>query len=236
MAVTSFHLLTNGDTAGNTVYNTASIAPTANRLVLATIAHSAGGTQPVPSLSGGGMTTWTQVNTVEINGFVRVSVFRALQASPSSGALTITFSSAQDRCGWSINEFAGIDITGANGANAIAQSAVAAVTGSGTTVSATLGAFANPNNATFGGCVVQSNPERTIAPGTGFAELAEWDAAAGNFIAIETEFRNDNDTSVDITASGSANHLGIVGIEIAVPSVLSTSSVFMTTNTKFFGS
>lgn len=216
MPVTTNHLTTSGNTSAGTAYSSASISPTGNRLVLAAIAHSASGVQPVPTISGGGMTTWNQVNTVEINGFVRISVFRALQSSPSSGALSITFSASQDRCAWSIVELIGIDTGGSNGSNAVVQSATGAVSGSGTSVTATLGDFSNVGNATFGAAVVQSNPERTISPGSGFTEIAEYNAPAGNFIAIQTEFKNTNDTTVDITASGVANHLGIIGLEIAV--------------------
>src|SRR3990172_1754051 len=100
MAVTQA-LLTNGvDGTDTTEYTTASISPSANRLILVMV-HSRDNSAPhsVPTVSGLSL-TWNQVVTktqTDGGGTVgnTVTVFRALSSSPGSGALTISFASTQ---------------------------------------------------------------------------------------------------------------------------------------------
>lgn len=214
-AITATNLVTSGSGSDATSYATGTITPTAGRLILAAVSSSRGGDPAIPTFTGGGM-TWEQVASQGVNGFVRITVFRALSATPGAAAPgTISFGvETQERCGWSIAEFTNVNRQGVNGANAVRQS----VGNSGSaviTLAGTLSAFGHAENATYGAVVVQNVTERTISPGSGFSEIAEWDAAPGEFMSLATEFVATNDTVVDATASGTATHFGIIGVEIA---------------------
>ena len=204
--VTATHLVTASSGANASSYATASISPTANRLSLAAVRANGPDVPPAPTCSGALM-TWVQVATVTYSA-ARLTLFRGLSASPGSGALTFDFGGDnQDQCHWSINEFANVDLSGTNGSGAIVQSA----TNSGIDVSpltVTLNAFSSVNNATYG--VIGTQDSRVITQGSGFSELGEDDT---NSRSIETEWRNDNDTSVDWTLS-SINTCGGIAVEI----------------------
>lgn len=80
--------------SGTTLAATPANTPGSNRLVLiAVVGQVSTGTSPVPSITGCGL-TWTQVVTQTI-GVRRITVFRALGASPTSTAFSVTFSSSQ---------------------------------------------------------------------------------------------------------------------------------------------
>ena len=101
--------------------------------------------------------------------------------------------------------------TGTNGADAIVQSATnkdETITSSSFTV--TLGGFSSINNATFGAMATIGDDDLTAGSGFSFLGLIE---GVSN-INTATEFRDTNDTSVDITSSV-ATHWGGIGIEIA---------------------
>src|SRR3989344_9550990 len=66
-AVTATHLVSNRAFTDAAIFITASITPTANRLVLAAIAGSAAADPAPPTLSGNGL-TWVQVATVAHGG------------------------------------------------------------------------------------------------------------------------------------------------------------------------
>ena len=211
------NIATTNITSGNsntpaTSFNTASVTPTANRICLLAVGASGGALPNTPTVTGASA-TWTKIADVGINGFVRLTIFATFNAAPGTGALTIDFGGqSQDRCAWVLDNFTNTRITGVNGANAIVQ-AITNSAASDTTVIATLATFSNTANATYGACLTQNATLRNIAAGTGFTETIETDTA--DFMALSTEFRNDNDTSVDFTASGSSSHLGVVGIELA---------------------
>jgi len=226
MPITATHLLTSGDSADATSYVTASISPTAGKLVLLAVANVSTATPPAntPTVSGAGM-TWTEVATkVETTDtFRRITVFRGV-AGGSSGALTIDFAGeTQLRCGWSISEFADCDTSGTNGANGIVQSVTGEnVASPNTDLSITLAAFTSTDNATYG--ALRKASAEAVSPGTGFTELGEYEFETGNI--IETEFKATNDTSVDWSwASGNSFATGI-GIELRFRSggVLDTTS------------
>ena len=78
-----------------TEYTTASITPTANRLIIVNVEGSDGSLGEVPTLSGNSL-TYAQIATVNFRcegGDNRCSQtkFRAMGASPTSEAITITF-------------------------------------------------------------------------------------------------------------------------------------------------
>lgn len=104
-------------------YITASISPGANKLLhLVVVSQIVSGTPTIPTVSGGGVSTWTEVVTF-FNSIRRTTVFRALTgSSPSSGVITIDFGGiAQDTCTWSALQISGSKLTGTNGADAYVQ-------------------------------------------------------------------------------------------------------------------
>ncbi|HKC48224.1 MAG TPA: hypothetical protein VKB63_11545, partial [Gemmatimonadales bacterium] len=147
-------LLTSGHDPNNLkIYTTASIAPAPNALVtVAVLTHQSSSAAPLPTVSGGGMSAWDVVATATFNGGTpldRVTIFRAMSASPGSGAITITSSVTVSNCQWVVSQWDGVDNSGTNGSGAIVQTG--ATTGSavnGLTVS--LAAFADPADVAYG--------------------------------------------------------------------------------------
>lgn len=195
MAATAVHLTSGGaQNPSGTSFNTASISPTANRLVVACVHSHQSGDPAIPTLAGAGL-TWVQAGTVGGNADAnhRITLFRAVATNPSAGALTFTFGASQDEVLWSVVEFTELDT--------VVQTVATASGGVGTGASVTLGAFSSLANATFGFLLRQGVAD--ITPGTGFSEVNEYQ----NFNTTQTQFRVDNDTSVDWSWSGNDNWL-----------------------------
>lgn len=218
MAITGSNLTAGRDATDGTSYCTASVAPTGNKLVLVGVVSRRKCVEPppIPTLCGGGMTSWSQVATqVYDTNKRRVTVFRALQSCPGSGVLNISFSSTQDRTGWIINEFSCVCTGGCNGACAIVQSATNSSTGSSVTVS--LASFGcATNNAAFGyfgdwdgacGGILTTDCCHTRL---GFTPVCDCPTAVG--IRQTSNYFVGQDTS--ITSSGCANNIAGIGIEI----------------------
>jgi hypothetical protein len=155
--------LTNGSsTTDATSFATASISPTGGRLVLAWVINTKATTPDTPTISGGGMTTWTQVATVLYGTIAsptyRITLFRALQAVPGSATATIDFGGVtQTACIWVIQEFANVQVTGANGADALVQSATNVLNAGDFTIPIALAAAANNDNGIAVGWGVATN-------------------------------------------------------------------------------
>jgi len=212
--------LTSGSGTNNTSFSTASITPSANKLVLLSVASRvSGGGTTAPTVTGNGL-TWVLVrSTKEAASWNRISVFRAMGASPSSGATTISFGSiTQLSAIWSVTEYTNMDTSGTNGSGAIAQIA----TNSGiavTTLTATLGAFSATANATYGAIV--SEVAGAITHGTDFTEIHDVNVTDNS---LETEWKNSNDTTVDWSWGPTARVAGI-GLEIIAKPLLNKFSV-----------
>lgn len=171
MAITATLLTAAGDATDLASYATASITPTANRLVLAAVFNEGTATEENPALSGNGL-TWVEVASIaDAGNITRLTVLRALGASPSAGAVTIDFGGAsQQRCGWSIVEFSDVDTSGTNGSGAVVQFKTA--TGTANAGSADFdNAFGDAvNNATYSAIVQRGG--QTVQPEAGFTELS----------------------------------------------------------------
>lgn len=187
MAITAALLTSGTDGVDKTDYPTASITPTANRLVLAAVSGDSGGAQEVPTLAGCGL-TWVQVATVA--GLTHgITVFRGLGASPTTGALTATFSATQNTVRWSVVEFDGIDTSGTNGSGAVVQSKTATATGTAGTADFDAAFGDATNNATYSAIQVGTGSAGGVTPEAGFAELHE--ASLGGL--LETMWRVGED-------------------------------------------
>jgi hypothetical protein len=172
------------------------------------------------------MAAWTQVATVAFDGVAtphkRLTVFRALSSSPGSGPLRITFTATQSNCEWIVSQWKGIETSGTNGGNAIAQAASARgdnVTG----LVVTLGAFAAPGNVAYGVVGVRRSTAG-ITPGAGFTEIAERPSGETPPSDLQAE-RSAGDRTID--ARWSRANGGALGLEIkaASPSADPVASV-----------
>lgn len=211
-------------------FTTTSQSPGADRLQLLALSYSwaAARASPATITVTGCNLTWVQIASRAFwpdstNFWNAVYIFRALGASPTTGQLTVSAGSV-DIWSWAYSwvECTGMDTSGTNGSGAIVQSASNAATGLSLTV--TLAAFASANNATYGafGSGNDFGNIVTHTPGTGFTELHDTYA---EFCGLGTQWRNDNDTSVDHTISNPAGSefIGGIAIEIADAAVVAAT-------------
>ncbi len=215
-AVSATHLTTARDTTDAQIYTTASITPSANHLVLAWVVNRHATAADTVTLSSNGL-TWVQVNTVTFNGgLARLTLFRAMGASPSAGAVTVTVAGSDNiGAAWSISQYANVDTSGTNGSGAVIQSVTAnSVTTADTSLSITLAALGQSINATAGGFSVLLNSATAITPGAGYTELAEatFDTPPTN---IQSQWRATGSTTVNVTNTSGV--IGGIGVEIAAP-------------------
>jgi hypothetical protein len=213
MAITAAHLTSAGSDTNADTQDTASITPTANRLVLAAIVNTASGTPTLPTLAGNGL-TWVEILTVLFDVIAtptkRLTLFRALGASPSTGVVTITAATSTG-WSWSVAEFGGIDTSGSNGSGAIVQSASNRADNAGS-LTVTLAAFADAvNNVAYGGFGASGNTQ--ITPGGGFAELGEG-ASTLPSSRCQSEWKTGQDTTVDASTELASPEWGGIAVEI----------------------
>lgn len=208
-AITQATLASAYDGVNRTVYTTASQTPTGNLLLLAcvtgrTVADSDSG---APTLSGNGV-TWVQIGSLLSTNRQRITLFRGMVASPSAGAVTITFSEDQFDASWIFTEFTEILTTGANGADAV-RSITTNQLASAEAITVTLPAFEQSINATFG--FFAKGGAQAWVPGTGFAEID--DHGVSGALGAMCEWRNDNHTGVDASSAG-AGTMDAIALEI----------------------
>ncbi|HJS42182.1 MAG TPA: PKD domain-containing protein, partial [Gemmatimonadales bacterium] len=209
-------LLTAGNGTANTkVYSTAAFAPSANALItVAVLGYRATETPPVPTLSGGGMTTWEMVSTVTFDGGTplrRLTIFRAMSAQPGNGPLTITSSLTLSNMQWIVSQWDGVDVSGVNGAGAVVQAGSASGTGvNGLTVPLT--AFAHPNNVAYGVFGVAKNAT-VVTPVAGFTEITEVPSVESPHNDLQAQ-RGTNLPTIGATWTNLAG--GAIGIELKV--------------------
>lgn len=205
---------TNGDT-----YNTDSVTPSSNALVLVASVQTRNAVtactdNDVANVTGNSLTyvniarqcfsdAGTPTQTVEL--------WRSMGVSPSTGAVTLVTSGvAQLNMAWAVIECTGADTSGTNGSGAIVQNAIN-LTEPGTSLTVTLGAFGSAGNATLGVFGLADN--LAITEGSGFTELAEQQVSdGGTDTTLQAQWRSDNDTSVD--ASWTSIDAGGIAIEI----------------------
>ena len=193
-------LLTSGTNGVNSdLYTTASISPAPNALVLlAVMGHRAYGANPSPIVTGGGMTAWEVVGTVTFDPvgvpLKRLTLYRAMSASPGSGPITIDFDGAVSNVQWIVTQWEGVDVTGTNGSGAIVQSgSVSADAANGLAVA--LAAFESANSTAYGVFGVRSSVA-AVTPGSGFTEIIEHPSAESPPSDLQAEWAT-NDSTVD---------------------------------------
>jgi uncharacterized protein YjdB len=213
-AITHTLLTSGNNTVNQKVYATATISPAPNALVtVAVMGHNSTSAAPSPTLSGGGMTGWTEVATITFDPVAtphkRLTIFRAMSPSPGSGPITITFSGSQSNCQWIVSQWDGVDITGVNGAGAIGQPGSNrgdAVSG----LTVTLAAFGRANNVAYGVFGVNKSV-LAVTPGAGFTEIGEQPSAESPYSDLEAEWAKNRNT---ITATWTSLNAAALGVEI----------------------
>ena len=199
-----------------TVYTTGSVTPAANSLIIVAVTQSSSIAHAAPTLSGNNL-TYVEISgaTTEFDVIAtplkRITLFRAMGASPSAGAITITFANAQSRALWSIHQFTNVDTSGTNGSGAVVQAANNRGDGV-TSLIVTLGTLGAADNATFGAFSHAASADTTA--GTGFAELSDINPAEAQ--SLQTEWQNPHNSDTTVDASWASSDAGAVAIEIVV--------------------
>lgn len=231
MAITAASVIApNRSSTDATSYTTASGTPGSNKLQLLAVGaiNATAANIPTPSVTGAGL-TWVLVNSVQYDtgGSNRgaLFLFRALSASPSSGALTIDFvSQTQTNCEWSWVELDGVDTSGTNGSGAIVQSSTAS--GTATSLSVTLAAFGDAtNNAAYGCFHHQANETNTAGTGfsLSFGGTNNTIFGASRVASLGAEWKTGEDLGVDMSWTTSAL-AGGVAAEIKMATAAATKS------------
>jgi invasin-like protein/calcineurin-like phosphoesterase family protein len=211
-------LLTSGNgTVNGTVFTTASISPAPNTLVtVAVLGHRSPSAPNAPTLSGGGMTTWTQVASITFDNLTtslkRLTIYRAMSPTPGSGPLTITFPNNVSNSQWIVSQWSGVDQSGTNGAGAIAQTATNRADAV-SNLTATLAPFGSASNVAYG-VVAVNGGGLVVTPGTGFIEIAEHTSGEAAKAVLEAE-RAADDNTVAASWTGGLNG-AILGVELKV--------------------
>lgn len=225
MSATATSKLVNHSTTGATSYTTASWTPVSNKLYLVTVVQrTAISTDPnLPTLTGNGI-TWVSVDSVVYDTTSssrrRLTVFRGLDASPTTGTLVIDCGGqAHTNCDWAIDEWSGMDTSGTSGSGAIVQSATN-FSGGASTLTATLSAFSSVNNATFGAAGTALDHAITEA---GWTQLSDQIDSVST--AQASAFIVSNDTTVTFTQASPAE-FGVIGIEIKAAATGTPTNLF----------
>src|SRR5712692_9708027 len=213
--------LTSGVVTTGSRVTTASVTPAANALILLEVRNTTGTNPPsIPSVNGNGL-TWVQVATKTFGTIAaptrRVTLFRDMGSAPTSGGITIDFGGVNQSngCAWSVDQWTGVDTSGTSGSGAILQSAVNAAD-SATSITATLAAFASPNNAAYGAIGATGNAAPTV--GSGFTALG---SNATDPLLTEWEL---NTTGV-IAKTSLASAIAAVAVEVKATSQINLSWV-----------
>lgn len=182
--ITASVLTAAASSTDGTTFTTASISPVADALIIAdvVVTKTASGVE-VPTLSGNGL-TWVLVESQEVSaGTKMMARYRAMGASPSAGAVTITCSATHMSAVWSIRQYTGVNTSGTNGSGAVRQTVK--TSGSGvTTLTNTLTALLSPNSLHVAGVALAI--QSTVTPDGAFAETSDTNVAS-NAATLETE-------------------------------------------------
>lgn len=195
MAISVAHLTSSGSSA-NGNYSTASITPSANRLIVACYhVISVGIDQGPPTVTGNGL-TWSLIDsllysTVGGDRYDEEYIFAAdTGASPSAGAISFDNSFTAQAGSWSVFEVDGSDV--ANGvAQTFVQKVKTTLNSTGNSMALTLAAAGHADNRPF--LLALHNANQVTTPRTNWTEIGDAslnDPTYGG-IGIETQWRSD---------------------------------------------
>lgn len=211
MAVTATLLTAGSDTAAVSAYNTASVAPAADRLLLVAVmpSRNPSGDFAEETVTGLGL-TWTQVATTgllqDTSPRRRVTWWRASTAgaTPTPGAITIGYGTAPNSIIWSVLEVAGHDP-----AAPIVQTKPA-IALAATSVSATFDTAPAAGNAVLAAVGIYN--QEAIAPAAGYAELTDTPVGGPNG-QMETAWATGAATASGTWTSASVA-AGVLAVEV----------------------
>lgn len=198
--------------SGNSL-TTDTITPTADALVVLFIASGrSAGPQTPTSVIGNGI-TYTQAGIVdfatEATPLWRFTVWTGTSATPTAGGIAVTWANTQDLGRrWGVIEVE--DVTG------FVQVAVDAADTT-TALAATLDAFSQVANPTFGLLISNSN-QVWPTPGSGFQHIAATVGLGASLDRMSAIWRASNDTTADITFPTAA-HSAFIALELAAAAV-----------------
>lgn len=215
-AAVSMTALTSGSAGpGVTTCTSASITPSSDALVLLWVESRVGfGAASTPTVTGNSL-TWTQVASVGFNTTSttasRLTLFKALGSSPTTGTVAMNFGLTQGNCIWSIVEYSGVDTT-----TPVVQSQTNNAN-SASSLTVTLSSFGSSSNVTAAGFGADLNV--AIDNEGTWTEIHDIGTTVGPGPSrLENQWYNGNDTTATGTMnSGTADMAGIA-VEIAASS------------------
>lgn len=181
-------LLTSGSAGAGTPASSASITPPGSQLIEIDVELRASTnilTANNVTVTGCGL-TWVQVSEVVINDRM-IAVFRAMGASPSTGALSLAYGGTGTVLSWTwaTRSWTGVDTSGTNGSGAVGTPGTAS-TGSGSTLGVTIPGTPATGDVTFAVIMTeddsltltQAAPFLSInhVTGSDTQEMAVWDS------------------------------------------------------------
>jgi len=176
----------------------ASWTPGANELCLCLIANRGSNTPGNynSAVSGNGLTWVNVLNQDDTQGQINLSVWRAMGASPTTGAVTVTFAVDPTACSFQLLRISGVKQGGTNGSAAIGNTA-SVDTGGTDTTPATTSVTTTANNSRVIGFA--SGRGQTYTVGSGFTAIAiNQTANSGGSVA------RSNSEYKDVASSGTA--------------------------------
>ncbi|HKE91712.1 MAG TPA: hypothetical protein VKB45_15365, partial [Gemmatimonadales bacterium] len=204
--ITQTLLTVGNNTVNQKIYTTASIAPAANALItVAVLGHNSTAALPSPTVTGGGM-TWTVVSSVVFDGVAtphkRLTVYQAQSATPTSGPLTITWTSSVSNCQWIVMQWAGA--TGIVQSGSVQGDAVTGLT-------VNLAAFANSSDVAYGVFGVAK-----AAPAVTAGSAFTLDAEQGSLESPAADLASESATNLpSVSATWGSANAGAIALEIA---------------------
>lgn len=199
----AMNFLTSGrnNGAGGT---TASITPGSNTLILAAILTH-GIYSPGTTIGDAHGLTWVQfLGPNNFGSSSNFGVWRALAAGPTSGSYSITTSGSVDWTLWCLFEFSGVDSSSGGSASAIVQT-TAAFSAGATSITCTLGAFADPANAT---AMICGGREDSVFSAGGTTTLIDTQNTAGGAAGtLGAVYELANDTTPSMNSTGAIDLL-----------------------------
>lgn len=195
-------LLTSGsNTTDATSFATASVAPGSNRAVYLGVIGSSSAGDTTPTATGNGL-TWVAEESIAVPGTNnrRLTVFRAMGASPSAGAITIDWgATSQLSAAWVVVECANVNTSGTNASGATRQS-TSNTTTSGTSLTGTLASLDHASNVHL--CFV-GNDVGAVTPDADFAELGDV-GVSGALIRAQASWAVNETVCTSTFSSGNA--------------------------------
>jgi hypothetical protein len=194
---------------------TMSIANNAYGLCFIANAVTTSANLATPALTGGSLTTWTEIGSVSINTIatptLRVSAHRGLGSGASAAALTATYSANQLSVNMHCFEVTNPDLGGTNGSTATAQFKTA-VSDSATTCAPDFDNALNASQVVFNLVAVPAG--RTFTGDTSFTLTTELENTAATIQSIGQYLVNGSDDIPTLTIVGGATALGCLAVEV----------------------